>query len=64
MKNTSAVKVIFYFKMFNIEFKFRKLKKKKIKKKLFFVSEIISSENVPINFLYEEENTCYRQSMG
>ena len=36
LKNTSAVKVIFYFKMFNIEFKFRKLKKKKNKKKTFF----------------------------
>ena len=30
-----SLKVIFYFKMFNIEFKFRKLKKK-IKKKTFF----------------------------
>ena len=35
---------------------------KKIRK-VFFVSEIIASENVAINCLYEEENTCHRQSM-
>ena len=28
-----------------------------------FVSEIIVSELVALNCLYEEENTCHRQSM-
>ena len=32
--------------------------------KIFFVSEIIASENVPINFLYYEKNTGYRMSIG
>ena len=54
--------------MFKIESKFRKCqKKKKTKKeieKMIFVSEINSSENVAINMLSKEENTCYQQSMG
>ena len=29
-----------------------------------FVSEIIVSELVALNFLYKEENTSYRQSMS
>ena len=29
--------------------------------KIFLVSEIMASENVPINCLYHEEETCYRQ---
>ena len=37
--------------------------KKKIQK-IFFVSEIIASENVAINCLSYKENTYYRQSMG
>ena len=40
-----------FFEMFRIESKFRKLKKKKKNQKLFFVSEIILSENVSINCL-------------
>ena len=31
---------------------------KKIKKNFFF--EVIASEDVAINCLYEEENTCHR----
>ena len=31
--------------------------------KIFFVSEIIASENVAINFLYSEEITSHRQSV-
>ena len=34
----------------------------KIEKKLL-VFEIIASELVALNCLYEEENTCHRQSM-
>ena len=47
-KNTLVITVIFFLKMFKNESKFTKLKKKK---KFFFVSEIIASENVAINFL-------------
>ena len=36
---------------------------KKVEKK-FFVSEIIASEDVAINCLCYEENTCHRQSMS
>ena len=36
---------------------------KKIQK-MFFVFEKTASENVAINCLFEEENTCHRQSMG
>ena len=60
-KYTSAMRVIFFPKIFKIEYKFRKFKHQKKKKKkrkekknekLFFVSEILSSENVTINCLY------------
>ena len=37
--------------------------KKKIQKK-FFVFEIIPSEFVALNCLYQEENTCHRHSVG
>ena len=51
-KYTSAMRVILFSKMFKIESKFRKLKKKeKTNEKLFFVSATILSENVPINSL-------------
>ena len=43
---------------FNLNFK----KAAKIQKK-FFVSEIIASELVSLNCLYEEEDTCHRQPM-
>ena len=36
--------------------------KKKIKKK-FLVFEIITSEFVALNYLYQEENTCHRSSV-
>ena len=36
---------------------------KKIQK-MFFASEIIVSENVAINGLCSEENTCRQQSVG
>ena len=36
--------------------------KKKIQKK-FFVFEIITSEFVALNCLYQEENTCHRHSV-
>ena len=42
--------VIFFLKMFKIESKFTKCKKKI--KKMFFVSEIIASENFALNCLY------------
>ena len=37
--------------------------KKKIQKK-FFVFEIIASEFVALNCLYQEENTCHRHSVS
>ena len=47
------MRVIVFLKMFKIEHKFRKCKKKRKKerKKTFFVTEISASENVPISFL-------------
>ena len=36
--------------------------KKKIEKN-FFVSEVIASENVAINSLFSEDNTCHRRSI-
>ena len=32
--------------------------------KFFFVSDIIASENVAINCLCLEENTCYQEAKG
>ena len=61
-KNTSAVRVIFFLKLFKIESKFWRGKKKIWN--FFLVSEINSSENVLVNCLCQEENTCHRQSMG
>ena len=46
-KNTSAMRVSFFLKMFKIGSKFRKCKKKIAK--IFFVSEIKASESVAIN---------------
>ena len=37
--------------------------KKEIEKK-FFVFEIIESELVALNCLYQEENTCHRHSVS
>ena len=39
------------------------MKKKKIEKNFFF-SEVIGSENVAINCLFQEKNTCHWQPMG
>ena len=36
--------------------------KKKIQKKFLFF-EIVTSEFVPLNSLYQEENTCHRHSV-
>ena len=38
-------------------------KKKKIQKK-FLISDIFGSENVAINYLGQDENPYYRQSIG
>ena len=61
-KNTSAMRVIFFLEMFKIESKFRKIKKS-IEKR-YFDSETIASENIALNCLCQEHNTCYRQSVG
>ena len=47
--------------MFKIESRFQKCNKKF--GKYYFLSEIIASEDVAINCLCEEENTCHWQSM-
>ena len=49
-ENTSAMRVIYCLKIFEIECKFRKCKK--IIERIFFVSEITASKNVAINCLY------------
>ena len=49
LKNTSAMIVIFFLKMFQIEWKFTKCQKKI--EKIFVVSEKNASENVAINCL-------------
>ena len=59
--NTSAISVIFFLKMFLIQTRFGKIKKK-IEKK-FFVFEIIASEFVALNCLYQEANTGHRYSV-
>ena len=51
-KNTSAISVIFFIKIFKIQSKFTKSKKEKNMEKIFFVPEIIGSENVAVNCLY------------
>ena len=51
IKNTSTMRVIFFLKMFKIDSKFPKVKKKKFGDN-FFVSEIIGSEYGAINCLY------------
>ena len=62
LKNTSAMRVIFFLKIFKIESKFRK-RKKKIEK-IFFVSQINAYGNVAINCLCSEESICFQQSIG
>ena len=58
-RNTSAMRVIFFPKMFKIESKSRKCKKKI--QNILFISEIKASQNVAINCLFQEENTYNRQ---
>ena len=41
LKNTSPMRIIFFFKMFKIESKFRKYKKKKKKIRNYFVRQIL-----------------------
>ena len=48
-KNTWAIRVIFFLKLVKIEYKFIKCQKKI--EKIYFVSELKASENVPINCL-------------
>ena len=47
---------------FKIQSKFEKFQKKV--EKIFFVSEIVASENVAIDCLCYERKTCLRQGMG
>ena len=61
-KNTSAMRLIYFLKMFKIEPRFRKCKE--ISGNNFFVSEIIATEDVAVNCLYKWVNTCYRQLMS
>ena len=49
-KKSSAMRVIYFWKMFKIETKFGKCKKKF--EKIFLMSEKIASENVAINYLF------------
>ena len=49
MKNTSAMRVIFFLEILKIELKIIKCKKKT--EKIFFVSEILASDNVARNCL-------------
>ena len=48
--------------MLKIEYKFTKSKQKT--EKMFLISYIIASKNHAILCVYQEGNTCYRQSMG
>ena len=59
--NTSAMRVFFFWKMFEISCRFQKLKKKMEKK--FFVYEISASDLVALNCLHYEGNTCHGHSM-
>ena len=60
-KNRLAMKVIFFWKRLKLDLNSENAKKKK---KNFFVSEIIASQNVAIDWLFQEENACHWQSMG
>ena len=60
-KNTSAMRVSFFPKMFKVESRFRK-RTKKLRKG--FSSEIIASEYVAITRFYQEERTSHQPSMG
>ena len=61
-KNTSAMRLIYFLKMFKIEPRFWKCKE--ISGNNFFVSEIIATEDVAVNCLYKWVNTCDRQLMS
>ena len=50
-KNTTAMRVIFFWKMFKIDPKYPKFRKK-LGKNFFFFFEIIASEDVARNCLY------------
>ena len=60
LENTSAMRVILNENVPNLK-QISKIKKK-IQKK-FFVLEIISSELVALNRLYQQENTCHLLSV-
>ena len=70
LKNTLAMRVIFFSICSKLNLNLLNGKCKKIKnkikkmEKIFFVFGIIASENVAINCLCLEENTCHGQSMS
>ena len=49
--------------LLSLNLEYAKKKKKKIQKK-FLISDIFASENVAINYLRQDENPYYRQSIG
>ena len=49
--------------LLSLNLEYAKKKKKKIQKK-FLISDIFASENVAINYLGQDENPYYRQSIG
>ena len=57
------MRAIFFFETVQNWFQFSKMQKKKKKCEKFFVSEIIASEDVGINSLCQEENTCHWQAV-
>ena len=59
---TSAMRVIFFFENVQNLMEISKMQRKSEKKT--FVSQVIVSELVALNFLYKEENTSHRQSMS
>ena len=59
--NTTAMRVIFFQQMFKIEYRFVKCSKKYQKK--LFVFDVIASELVALNCLYQADNVCHRLPM-
>ena len=60
-ENTSAMRVIFSFEKVQNLIYISKMERKI--KKMYFVSETMGSDLVALNFLYQEEKICHRQSM-
>ena len=59
--NISGMRVIFFQKMFKIQTRFQKCIKNQ---ENLFAFEIIASELVALNCLYQEQNTCHRHSVS